>query len=566
MSTMRGKCTNFGNCVKADSGEFIDVRAEANPVCPICNKSLTIVGAAASRRPPTAGLLAGVIIVVLLALFIVIFHKAGTPGQNVFGGQQSGGDCPDCILNRPLRVGVVTWPGYAGGIVANNGFAPNKNCIFYNNHKLEVEFVLMEDVDARAKAFAKGGPDGVDIVWSTVDFWANELPGFQKGGVDSKAIMQVDWSRGGDAIVADDSIQKVEDLKGKKIALALFTPSHWLLENSLENSSLDDSDQSDIMKNVVGKNASPDARADFEAHKVDAAVVWEPDVTEALKNRPGSHILISSKTAANLIADIMVAKTDFINAHPDVIKAFVAGWFDGTVEANRHPDEAAQLLAENEPLYKDLGVTATQDQLGAVKWADMTDNVQMFGLDGKEPLFDRIFARASSAWIKRDYITQSTTAADAKDVTALRSLYTDLPQDARPMPQQTDAGVSSEGKRLVVFSTKPINIYFPSNKATLDDNAKSVLDGVATTALTYSHAFIRVEGNSASTGHAAGEVLLSKWRAQAVVSYLVNRYGLNRGRFQARGNGPYKPVAPNNTEAGQAKNRRTDIVLLKQED
>src|SRR4029077_13018084 len=113
---------------------------------------------------------------------------------------------PKCtgLLGRPLRVGVVTWPGYAGGIVANNGFAANKDCLYYKQHNLCVQFMLLEDVDARAKAFARGGKDGVDIVWSTVDFWANELPGFLKNDVKAKVIMQVDWSRGGDAIVADN--------------------------------------------------------------------------------------------------------------------------------------------------------------------------------------------------------------------------------------------------------------------------------------------------------------------------------------------------------------------------
>ena len=110
------------------------------------------------------------------------------------GGGSKGGDTisgDQGILGRPLIVGVVTWPGYGGGIVANNGFKPNRECIYWNNHKLLVEFKLMEDVDARAKAFARGGADGVDIVWSTVDFWANELPGFQKNGVNAKAVMQV---------------------------------------------------------------------------------------------------------------------------------------------------------------------------------------------------------------------------------------------------------------------------------------------------------------------------------------------------------------------------------------
>src|SRR4029077_17916420 len=127
-----------------------------------------------------------------------------------------------------------------------------------------------------------------DVVWSTVDFWANELPGFLKNDVKAKAIMQVDWSRGGDAIVADDSIKRIEHLYQKKISLALFTPSHWLLEYSLQNSSLDENRQNAIVRALVGKNASPDARADFVAGKVDAAVVWEPDVAEALNKRLNS--------------------------------------------------------------------------------------------------------------------------------------------------------------------------------------------------------------------------------------------------------------------------------------
>src|SRR6476660_7063284 len=87
-------------------------------------------------------------------------------GASSTAGSDAGGD--QGLLGRPLRVGVVTWPGYCGGLVANNGFKPNKDCLYWNNHKLLVQFMLMEDVDARAKAFARGGKDGVDIVWSTV--------------------------------------------------------------------------------------------------------------------------------------------------------------------------------------------------------------------------------------------------------------------------------------------------------------------------------------------------------------------------------------------------------------
>jgi NitT/TauT family transport system substrate-binding protein len=462
------------------------------------------------------------------------------------------------LLGRPLKVGVVTWPGYAGGIVANNGFKANKDCIFWTRHNLLVQFLMMEDVDARAKAFSNGG---VDIVWSTVDFWANELPGFRKGGVDAKAIMQVDWSRGGDAIVADQSIRKIEDLRGKKISLALFTPSHWLLEYNLENSSLGELEQTEIVKGLVGKNASPDARADFVAGKVDAAVVWEPDVTEALSKRPNSHVLVSSKTAANLIADLMVARQEFIKQHPDVIRAFIAGWLDGTEAANRRPEQAAKVLSENESLYKDMGQDATQKQLSSVRWADLSDNTEMFGLDGGEPLFDRIFTTASNAWVKRGYVAQAVSAADAKDDSFLRESYNAAsPKPSRPgrlVTHQAPAQVCQEA-----LETKPINIFFATGRADLDVNAQQIVDQVVTTARTMSNAYICIEGNTDKIGSVEANEDLSKRRAQATVDFLISHYGLNKDQFVSKGNGPRNPVCRDDTPDCFARNRRTDIKVI----
>jgi NitT/TauT family transport system substrate-binding protein len=357
-------------------------------------------------------------------IFLGVVLGAAIVAAVMWSVHDSGSDAAKGILGRPLRVGIVSWPGYAAGIVANNGFKPNKNCIFWKQHKLEVEFLLLEDVDARAKAFARGGADGVDIMWSTVDFWANELPGLLGGGVRARAIMQVDWSRGGDAIIADARISRIEDLKDKRIALALFTPSQWLLEHALQKSLLDEAQREAIVKSLVSKTSSPDARADFVAGRVDAAVVWEPDVSFALAKRAGAHVLLSTKTENALIADLMVAQESFIQRYPEVLRAFVEGWLvDGTQEANRKPDLAVKLLMENEPLYKDLGPRVTQEGLTTVRWADLSDNTVMFGLDGSEPAFDRIFKAAGATWVKRRFIKQPLEPGQAKDDRFVRELY-----------------------------------------------------------------------------------------------------------------------------------------------
>jgi NitT/TauT family transport system substrate-binding protein len=42
----------------------------------------------------------------------------------------------------------------------------------------------------------------------------------------------------------------------------------------------------------------------------------------------------------------------------------------------------------------------------------------------------------------------------------------------------------------------------------------------------------------------------------------VQRYKLDKNRFIIVGNGPDKPVAPNTTEDGRQKNRRTDVQIV----
>ena len=52
-------------------------------------------------------------------------------------------------------------------------------------------------------------------------------------------------------------------------------------------------------------------------------------------------------------------------------------------------------------------------------------------------------------------------------------------------------------------------------------------------------------------------------RAEAVMEYLINQ-GIDPDRLEAVGYGPDKPIAPNNTAKGRAKNRRTEFNIIEQ--
>ena len=102
-------------------------------------------------------------------------------------------------MDRPIRVAIVLWGGYAGGIMANGGMLPNRESVFTKDYGVEVEMLQIDDFEKSRDAFRAGGDKGgVDIMWTTVDAFALEYGGLAK--LNPKVIMQYDWSRGGDAI------------------------------------------------------------------------------------------------------------------------------------------------------------------------------------------------------------------------------------------------------------------------------------------------------------------------------------------------------------------------------
>jgi NitT/TauT family transport system substrate-binding protein len=455
-------------------------------------------------------------------------------------------------LNRPIRVAIVTWGGYAGGIYANNGFAPNRDSIFAKDFGIQVELLVIDDFDKSRDAFRAGGDKGgVDIMWSTVDAFALEYGGLKK--LNPKAIFQYDWSRGGDAIAVDNSIKTVADLKGKKLACAEATPSHYFALYALTQGGLTNRD-------VDWKftASAVDAANLFKAGTVDAAVSWSPDVYMAAKER--GHILASTKEATNLIADIFVARGDFLEQHPEDVRRFTAGWLKGVDQANANPDKAAVLLAKS---FSGIGLDDAKGMLQDVKLPSYAENRAFFEPQGGAIAnYQSIYKTAQGIWRRIGKISDVYEPYQTVDTRFLEGA-------AEYFPAGTEAAAKPEfefkappSRTATPILTKKVSVFFPTGSSTLDENAKAVLETqVVDLAATFGSAYLRIAGNTDNVGSRDSNVRLSRARADAVAQFLVTK-GFERNKFEVVGNGPDKPVATNDTDEGRAKNRRTDFEVV----
>ncbi len=414
---------------------------------------------------------------------------------------------------RPLRVGIVSWPGFAGGVVANNGYIANKACAFWqHDRKVLVDFVNLDNDTDRVGQLKRGGAHGgVDVLWSTVDLMAKERHTFKAAGVDPRPFMQVDWSRGGDAIVATRKIKKIDDLRGASVSLA-FSSSEWLLDYNLEQqSSLDGKARSEIKTTI--RNNSKVALEDFLHNGFDVAGLWEPDVTEAVAKRKddGARVLMDTGTAGLLIADVMMADSRFIETHEQEIRGFISGWLDGTNEAYRRPETAARLLRANSPSFAPLDESTIIDMLGKVRLATLSDNADMFGLDGGTPIFDRIFAAANGHWINKPASTAiQDTPDEAKAIGALKTIFDNSPQ---PKLSTCDNLDMERGENLA----KQVLVPFDRGSVTLSPRAvAAVQQEFDLLALTHSQAVFCIVGSP----DLGGPIQQGKERADAVARFL----------------------------------------------
>jgi outer membrane protein OmpA-like peptidoglycan-associated protein/ABC-type taurine transport system substrate-binding protein len=511
----------------------------------------------------------GWILVFLIGLSLVIYslNKYGildvskwTGSRSLSSGSSTGTVDPSKPLPTPasgsaetaeVRVRVNIWVGCAAGLVANGGLDTAPGSI-YANKGLKVSFKIIDDWTEGAAALAT---NNVDVMLTTADVWAKDYAQFQEKNFGSHAFFMVDWSRGADGVIGRQGINSIEDLAGKTVAFAPYTPSHFLLWNGLKASGLTTEQRKEIFSKAVHTKDGIEPATLFAQQKVDAAVAWDPDMSDAVSKRAGSKKIYDTRVANRLIADILVVSDRFSSRSPQTLVKFTEGWVEGVEFIKAQPARAYTLIGT----IKDFNIPTdlAKTMLEGVKLADYADNVAFFGTSGADTDYANIFRMAQEMYreerlIKRRFEPEATV--DRRYLNSLKDRFSSASAEP-PIEYKAPA------KGAVPIATQRRSIYFEPNSANMGLDSRAVVDEIAGFMRAYENTVVDIDGNTDSTGSRQLNMQLSKDRAETVKRYLIDKHKFPESRMRSAGNGPDRPIDTNTTPEGREKNRRTDIKV-----
>jgi OmpA-OmpF porin, OOP family len=119
-------------------------------------------------------------------------------------------------------------------------------------------------------------------------------------------------------------------------------------------------------------------------------------------------------------------------------------------------------------------------------------------------------------------------------------------------------GSDSELPKTFVFD----HLNFDSATTRLTPESNSTVTNLIAIMKCYPTMQVQLEGHTDSTGDATANKQLSVDRANAIRDLLVAA-GVDTSRIMTAGYGADKPIASNDTEEGRARNRRTELVVIK---
>lgn len=422
-----------------------------------------------------------------------------------------------------IRVPLITWGGDEASILANGNAAKTAPGSIFGKKGLKLNLVREDDFKKQVEAYLRGETPYLRGTLGMVNMAAEVLA--RDPRTEPVIIYQLTWSNGGDCLVVKEGIKTAKDLKGKTVALQAYGPHVDYLAKVLADAGLSMSDVSiKWVKDLTGTQETP-AEA-FRDAGIDAALMIIPDgqaLTSGGKVGTGAEgsvkdaeILLSSKTANRVIADVYAVRSDYFKAHRSEVEKFVNGLMQGEEQlaalfkdkASRMKDYTETVKASAQLLFDSQAATADAESLHAdCEFVGFAGNVKFF-TDANYPRnFTNLKEQIQSALVKIGLLAKKAPLTVAGfDYSVLKEGLTNVAGVTVPKFDTAQvAGVIQRKQQQDTLGQGELfsfEVFFQPNQNQFSaDLYADAFSKVIELATTYGGAVITIEGHSDPMGY-----------------------------------------------------------------
>jgi len=410
---------------------------------------------------------------------------------------------------------IITWGGDINTIYANGSALKTKNNSLIGQAGLCFELKRIDSFPLQLARYKSGK---TPYLRGTMGMLALASDTIKNPALKPVIFHQLTWSAGGDALVVKSNIRKIKQLKNKTIALQAYGPHVDYLIKLLSDAGLTLSDVNiKWLPDLTGTENSP-LEAMYE-NDIDAAFMTTPDAlaltsgnkvgTGAEGSIKGAKILISTKSAPRIIADVYAVRADYYKANPIEVETLTRVLINAqskVAKLLKVKGQEEEVLVKSAAKYLLDSELARDDLLGLyadAEHADLAQSQSFFQNKDDRRNAIRIYQEAALGLTKAGIITGKHKPKYANfDYSQFgkiehnkKSIF-DAKQVNSVVAKKKQQG-SLDDAELFSFE-----VFFKPNQKTFTSNIyQTEFERVIDLATTYAGAVISVEGHSDVMGY-----------------------------------------------------------------
>lgn len=239
----------------------------------------------------------------------------------------------------PFRIVIqATWPTYGAVYLAQEKG-------FFAKHGVQVTLSHEPGYVQSLNPYKEGKADATFVMLADAILLNAE-------GVPNRFVYAVDYSDTGDMIIASPEINRLEDLKGKKVSIdGFYTFSHLMVLKLLKSHGINEGEFE--MVNIIEPTK---VLAALESGEIQAGHMYGLSINKAFEK--GYKMVGKAGDVPHLMIEGLVVNADVIKARPQQVQGVVNALAEAMNFLQRHPDEGLEIIARNVGLSKpELEVT-----------------------------------------------------------------------------------------------------------------------------------------------------------------------------------------------------------------